>query len=152
MTAKKKSGLGTNPLAVETSSKGIFQKTEETPENGNQIPENGNQENYRTIEALAHTTSHTAKSNPMTKMEFLAEDQDLDKVTLRISIELNDWLDDLLKQGKRNHGQKIAKEVWVQAALELFKAMPVDWTEIQSVEQMRERLNFLESSFQKPEN
>lgn len=145
MTAKKKSGLGTNPLAVETSSKGIFQKTEE-------IPENGNQENYRTIESLAHTTSHTAKSNPMTKMEFLAEDQDLDKVTLRISIELNDWLDDLLKQGKRNHGQKIAKEVWVQAALELFKAMPVDWTEIQSVEQMRERLNFLESSFQKPEN
>ena len=152
MTAKKKLGLGTNPLAAETSSKGIFQKTEEIPENGNQIPENGNQENYRTIEALAHTTSHTAKSNPMTKMEFLAEDQDLDKVTLRISIELNDWLDDLLKQGKRNHGQKIAKEVWVQAALELFKAMPVDWTEIQSVEQMRERLNFLESSFQKPEN
>jgi hypothetical protein len=152
MTAKKKSGLGTNPLAVETSSKGIFQKTEEIPENGNQIPENGNQENHRTIEALAHPKSPKAKSRQITKMEFLAEDQDLDKVTLRISIELNDWLDNLLKQGKRNHGQKIAKEVWVQAALELFKAMPVDWTEIQSVEQMRERLHFLESSFHKPEN
>ncbi len=152
MTAKKKSGLGTNPLAVETSSKGIFQKTEEIPENGNQIPENGTQENHSTIEALAHPKSPKAKARQITKMEFLAEDQDLDKVTLRISIELNDWLDNLLKQGKRNHGQKIAKEVWVQAALELFKAMPVDWTEIQSVEQMRERLNFLESSFQKPEN
>jgi hypothetical protein len=152
MTAKKKSGLGTNPLAT-TTSKGIFQKTEAIPENGNQIPENGNQKTSRAIEEQDLTTpSLTANSSQITKLEFLAEDQDLDKVTLRISIELNDWLDNLLKQGKRNHGQKIAKEVWVQAALELFKAMPVDWTEIQSVEQMRERLNFLESSFQKPEN
>jgi hypothetical protein len=34
-------------------------------------------------------------------------------VTLRMPIELNDWLDDLLKQGKRKHGQKIPKEVSV---------------------------------------
>ena len=35
-------------------------------------------------------------------------------------------LDNLLKQGKQKHVQKIAKEVWVQALLELFRAMPID--------------------------
>jgi hypothetical protein len=83
-----------------------------------------------------------------TEPGFLAEGQDLDKVTLRIPIELNDWLDNLLKQGKRKHGQKIPKEIWVQAALELFKAMPVDWSDVQSVEQMRAKLIFLETGIQ----
>jgi hypothetical protein len=50
----------------------------------------------------------------------------------------------LLKQGKRKHGQKIPKEVWVQAALELFRAMPVDWAEIESVESLQEALEGLE--------
>lgn len=40
------------------------------------------------------------------------------------------WLNELLKQGKRRHGSKIPKEVWVQAALELLLAMPVKWEEI----------------------
>ena len=35
-------------------------------------------------------------------------------------------LDNLLKRGKQKHVQKIAKEVWVQALLELFRAMPID--------------------------
>ena len=35
-------------------------------------------------------------------------------------------LDNLMKQGKQKHVQKIAKEVWVQAFLELFRAMPID--------------------------
>jgi hypothetical protein len=40
-----------------------------------------------------------------------------EKTNLRLSLELIDWLDNLLKQGKRKHGQKISKEVWVQALL-----------------------------------
>ncbi len=65
-------------------------------------------------------------------------------MNLRLPIEINDWLNDLLKQGKRKHGQKIPKEVWVQAALELFRAMPVDWAEIDSVEGLQEALEGLE--------
>jgi hypothetical protein len=80
--------------------------------------------------------------------EFLVLNEEVDKVTVRLPIELNDWLDERLKQGKRQHGHKIPKEVWVQAAIELLKAMPVDWYEIDSIEQMRERLIFLENKCQ----
>jgi hypothetical protein len=66
-------------------------------------------------------------------------------VNLRLPIELNDWLNELLKVGKRRHGSKVPKEVWVQAALELFKAMPVNWEEIDSFESLRETLFFIES-------
>jgi hypothetical protein len=66
-------------------------------------------------------------------------------VNLRLPIELNDWLNELLKIGKRRHGSKIPKEVWVQAALELFKAMPVNWEEIDSEESLRQTLLNLES-------
>jgi hypothetical protein len=66
-------------------------------------------------------------------------------VNLRLPLELNDWLNELLKQGKRRHGSKIPKEVWLQAALELFRAMPVNWEEMDSEESLREKLLNLES-------
>jgi hypothetical protein len=150
-SSRKKSSLGNNPLAPAPTTKGIFEKTTEIPESGNQIPESGNQQNLNTDTGATVTTAGNRKPDSRKKkMEtgFLAEDQELDKVTLRIPIELNDWLDDLLKQGKRKHGQKVPKEIWVQAALELFKVMPVDWSEVQSIEQMREKLIFLETGIQ----
>ncbi|MHC5739980.1 hypothetical protein [Nostoc sp.] len=70
---------------------------------------------------------------------------DREAVNLRLPIELNDWLNELLKKGKRQHGAKVPKEVWVQAALELFKAMPVNWEEIDSEESLRTALLNLES-------
>lgn len=66
-------------------------------------------------------------------------------VNLRLPIELNDWLNELLKKGKRQHGAKVPKEVWVQAALELFKAMPVNWEEIDSEDSLRAVLLNIES-------
>lgn len=66
-------------------------------------------------------------------------------MNLRLPIDLNDWLNELLKKGKRRHGTKVPKEVWVQAALELFKAMPVNWEEIDSEESLRSVLLNLES-------
>jgi hypothetical protein len=127
-TPKKKTSLGSDPLSTPTG-KGIFQKTAE--------PEAKKKE--------------TRSKKPETV--FLKEDDDreLDKVTLRMPIELNDWLDDLLKQGKRKHGQKIPKEVWVQAAIELLRVMPVDWSEVQSIDQMREKLHLLEKGIHNPE-
>jgi len=52
----------------------------------------------------------------------------------------------LLKQVKRKHGQKI-EEVWVQALLELFRAMPINWEEIQTKEELHSTILNLESRF-----
>ena len=119
--SKSRSVLGDNPL-----SQGIFSKTQtETP---TQPPEPNNQESR--IENQ--------------ESRFL-EKGEREAVNLRLPIELNDWLNELLKVGKRRHGSKIPKEVWVQAALELFKAMPVNWEEIDSSESLRQTLLNLES-------
>jgi len=123
--SKSRSVLGDNPL-----SQGIFSKTEtgtptEAPVSQNQEARLKNQES-----------------------RFLKKGE-REAVNLRLPIELNDWLNELLKQGKRRHGSKIPKEVWLQAALELFTAMPVNWEEVGSEESLREQLLNLESRIKK---
>lgn len=135
--AKPKVALGNNPL-----SQGIFSKTVESNISSADTDE--------TVEValIVETESKEPKLQPIEpnnqESRFLIEEQK-EKVNLRLSVELNDWLDDLLKKGKRQHGHKIAKEVWVQAALELFRALPVDWHEIDSEESLRATLLMLES-------
>ena len=124
---KSRAVLGDNPLA-----QGIFNKT--ATESSPQVPSPQNQES-------------TLKNK---ESRFL-DKGDREAVNLRLPIELNDWLNDLLKQGKRKHGSKIPKEVWVQAALELLKAMPVEWEEIDSEESLREILLSLESRIKNQE-
>ncbi len=41
----------------------------------------------------------------------------------------------------------VVKEIWVQAALEIFQALPVDWEKVKDEENLRQLLNNLESSF-----
>ena len=134
--AKPKVALGNNPL-----SQGIFSKTVESAVSA---------DTDETVEvaSIVETESQEPKLPPASannlESRFLNEEQK-EKVNLRLSVELNDWLDDLLKKGKRQHGHKIAKEVWVQAALEFFRALPVDWQEIDSEESLRAALLMLES-------
>ena len=89
-------------------------------------------------------TSHQPELIKNQESRFL-EKGEREAVNLRLPLELNDWLNELLKVGKRRHGTKVPKEVWVQAALELFKAMPVNWEEIDSEESLREMLKNIES-------
>ena len=128
--SKSRSVLGDNPL-----SQGIFSKTQtETP---TQPPEPNNQESR-----IENQESRLKIQEPRIENQesrFL-EKGEREAVNLRLPIELNDWLNELLKVGKRRHGSKIPKEVWVQAALELFKAMPVNWEEIDSEESLRQTL------------
>lgn len=120
---KDQSKLGNNPL-----SQGIFEKTD-----ADDAP--------------------TSQNPSIKKQESRIKDQDSiflkrgerEATNLRLPIELNDWLNELLKTGKRRHGAKVPKEVWVQAAIELFRAMPVDWEEIDSIERLQETLKYLES-------
>lgn len=124
---KSRSVLGDNPLA-----QGIFSKTQTDKE----LPETSDNQ-----ESRLNNQESIIKNQ---ESRFL-EKTDREAVNLRLPIELNDWLNELLKKGKRRHGSKIPKEVWVQAALELFKVMPVNWEEIDSEESLMSTLLNLES-------
>lgn len=134
--AKPKVALGNNPL-----SQGIFSRTVESKVSV---------DTDETVEvaSIVETQSKEPKLQPASaniQESRIKNDEQKEKINLRLSVELNDWLDDLLKKGKRQHGHKIAKEVWVQAALEFFRALPVDWQEIDSEESLRATLLMLES-------
>lgn len=66
-----------------------------------------------------------------------------DKVTVRLPIELNDWLDEVIRKTKRTHGSKIPKEVLIQIALEAFKAKDIDWSSIKDENDLKKALNSL---------
>ena len=135
--AKPKVALGNNPL-----SQGIFSKTVDSSVSPADTDEPV--EVASIVEPQSKEPKLQLASVDNQESRFLNEEQK-EKVNLRLSVELNDWLDDLLKKGKRQHGHKIAKEVWVQAALEFFRALPVDWQEIDSEESLRATLIMLES-------
>lgn len=124
---KSRSVLGDNPL-----SQGIFSRTE-------------------TVSTPTPVTAESSKTEEIKNLDNrinIKESRFLEKgereaVNLRLPIELNDWLNDLLKNGKRKHGSKIPKEIWVQAALELFQVMPVDWESIEDEEQLQAALKNL---------
>jgi hypothetical protein len=99
--------------------------------------------------SVSETESITRKK--IKESRFLIKER-TEKVNLRLSVQINDWLDNLLKRGRRQHGHKIPKEVWVQAALELFRAMPVDWEQIESEEALQSALLNLESRIKIQEN
>ena len=65
-----------------------------------------------------------------------------EKITLQFPTYLNEWLDDLIRNGKRRHGQKIQKQVWFQAAFELMKSLPVEWEDVNSTDKLKEELEF----------
>ncbi|WP_414756705.1 hypothetical protein [Anabaena sp. CCY 9910] len=129
-----RSALGGNPLAQSIFSKTEVETQPLTEVENNQESTNNNQESL----------NNNQESRFLIKSEREA-------VNLRLPLELNDWLNDLLKKGKRQHGAKIPKEVWVQAALELFRAMPVSWSEIDSEESLRDILKNLESRIKNQE-
>lgn len=135
MATQKRGALGNNPL-----SQGIFTKTTE-PDLDSQTT---------TIEVIStksdpKTTDTEAIPRKENKESRILIEERTEKVNLRLSIQTNDWLDDLLKRGRRQHGHKIPKEVWVQAALELFRAMPIDWEQIDSEEALKTTILNLES-------
>lgn len=141
MATQKRGALGNNPL-----SQGIFTKTTESDLDSQTA----------TIEATpTKPDPKTTETKEITRKEnqesrILIEER-TEKVNLRLSIQTNDWLDDLLKRGRRQHGHKIPKEVWVQAALELFRAMPIDWEQIDSEETLKATILNLESRIKNQE-
>lgn len=133
--SKGRSALGGNPL-----SKGIFSKTEEIePQPAEPI------EILTSLVEIQESKIEIKESIINIQESRFSNKGERESVNLRLPIELNDWLNDLLKKGKRKHGSKIPKEVWVQAALELFRSMPMDWEEIDTEENLHSALFNLES-------
>lgn len=162
MAVKKNKGLGSNPL-----SSGIFSKTDSSEESSEVKSQESRVESE---ESKPKRTESRVKSQESRKKEpsqvhqdsrvkniesrvesvesrFLNREQaELRGTNVRLPIELIDWVDDLVKQGSRDKNKsRIPKEVWFQAALELFQSMPVDWDNISDEEELRETLNSLES-------
>lgn len=140
---KPRLALGMNPL-----SQGIFNKTngEATPSAEKPLAD---EDAINEGKPLAIAEQNQQQPTPTKRIKnqesrFLANTEK-EKVNLRLPIKLNDWLDDLLKKGKRQHGHKIAKEVWVQAALEFFQTLPINWQDVDSEESLRDALISLES-------
>ncbi|OUL23058.1 hypothetical protein BV378_24600 [Nostoc sp. RF31YmG] len=143
-----RSALGENPL-----SQSIFSKTEvetQPPVEVGNIQDsiiNNQDSTTKNQETAANNLDSTINHQDS---RFLNKGE-REAVNLRLPLELNDWLNDLLKKGKRQHGAKIPKEVWVQAALELFRAMPVTWSEVDSEESLRSILVDIESRLKNAE-
>ena len=121
---KSNKALGGNPLAM-----GIFQQT--TPSETS--PPENQESRFKKEESRIKNQGNSQD------VDFI-RDCDREKVNFRLPSELNDWLDDLIKTGKRKHGHKIPKEIWVQAALELMKGLSEEWTEVTSIEELRTKL------------
>ena len=133
--SKGRSALGGNPL-----SKGIFSKTEDIePQTAEPL------EILTSLVEIQESTIEIQESIVNIQESRFLNKGERESVNLRLPLELNDWLNDLLKKGKRKHGSKIPKEVWIQAALELFRSMPMNWEEIDTEENLHSALLNLES-------
>ena len=126
----KTSSLGINPLAQNPQASGIFHKTD--PDSLSPLK---NQENR----------FQKTDSRKQNKESFFLADSKKEKVNMRLPLELVDWLDELVKNGKRLHGQKIPKEIWIQAALELLCSAPFNWQEVDSIDSLRRNIESLSS-------
>lgn len=127
---KTRSVLGDNPL-----SQGIFSKTvDDKTELPTLPPSNG------TFQAGVQNAQELISTEQKSIFWENVDKEEKEAVNLRLPIQLNDWLNERLKRGKRLHKQKIPKEIWVQTALEFLIAMPVNWDEIEDEESLREVL------------
>ena len=123
--------LGKNPLL-----EGVFTKTEDSKIDG---------QDSKVSEVLSQETQHSEILGQGSK--FLSRRQeDLKGTNVRLPNILIDLVDELVRKGSRSKQKsRIPKEIWFQAALELFLSMPVDWGEIINEEDLRNKLGELVS-------
>lgn len=142
-SAGKRSGMGGNPL-----SQGLFSRTDadieaKAPavEKAEKIEEQPKQGEEKPSAKVAKLESRKKKL----ENRFLEdiEDGPKESIGLQVTAEVNDWLDDVVKVGRRKHGRKIPKQVWIQAGVELLRAMPVEWDEIGDLDELRGKLDDL---------
>lgn len=137
----KKSPLGVDPL-----SQGIFTKT--VPEkvfDPAPIP--------KTKPKVAANITEATKKKPVSvkqKPEYgFLQDTEREKITLQIPVELNDWLDGLVRKSKRKFGHKVPKQIWVQAGIELLRSSSINLEAIDSEDALRAELQKVSAKIRK---
>ena len=55
-----------------------------------------------------------------------------DQVNVRLPIELNDWLNVIVRNSKKFHGAKIPKEIIIEALLVYLKEKDIEWRDIRN--------------------
>ena len=141
--------MGGNPL-----SKSLFSKTDADTEA--EVEQQPAAASVPVVEKVAQKKERVGEKPPakVTNLEsrkkkienrFLAdiEDSPKESIGLQVTAEVNDWLDEVVKVGRRKHGRKIPKQVWIQAGVELLRAMPVEWDEIGDLDELRGKLDDL---------
>ncbi len=146
----KQSGLGGNPLT-----QGLFSRTaiEEQPAPVPKKPKkvDSNSQSLESSSQKVESNSQTIESiSKNLDSRFLVdiENSSKESIGLQLTLEVNDWLDGLVKVGRRKHGKKIPKQTWIQAGVELLKAMPIDWTEMEDLDTLRSQLSEIVSSLE----
>lgn len=105
----------------------------------------------KNLESTANSQESSIRNqesnNKSQESRVLARNQEeLRGTNVRLPVELVDWVDDLVRSGSRDKNKsRIPKEVWFQAALELFRSMPVEWEAIANEDELREVLQNLQS-------
>ena len=64
-----------------------------------------------------------------------------DQVNVRIPADLNDWLNEIVRFTKREHGTKIPKEILMEVAVEFLKSKNLNWSEIKTKEDISKQLS-----------
>ena len=146
----KQSGLGGNPLT-----QGLFSRTaiEEEPTPVPEKPKKVDSSSH-SIESISKNIQSSSQNiesiSKNLESRFLVdiENSSKESIGLQLTLEVNDWLDGLVKVGRRKYGKKIPKQTWIQAGVELLKAMPIDWTEMEDLDALRSQLSEIVSSLE----
>ena len=64
----------------------------------------------------------------------------MDQVNVRVTADLNDWLNDTVKLTKRQQGSKVPKECIIIAALLLLQKQNLDWANIKNQQDLLQTL------------
>jgi hypothetical protein len=133
--------MGVNPLG------GLFDKTEPVTPKDSEISEPSKSTSRKKQESENVESKKKNLENIKKKSGFLLdiESSDKESIGLQVTTEVNDWLDGVVKASRRKTGRKLPKQVLIQAGIELLRAMPVDWTEVGDIEELRSKLSQIES-------
>lgn len=80
-------------------------------------------------------------SKPRASKVSSRKKEGFDQFNMLIEIELNDWLNDVLRQTKRQNGKKLNKSDILNALIAWFKENQPNWGKISSLRELEIYLN-----------
>lgn len=94
-------------------------------------------QNQNTGEKPRRQRKKNSTKGPLASIDEGGSQTGRERIFVRLSEESNDWLHTVTTETRRRSGRKINKEVLVQAAVDLLISSPIDWRQIDSVEDLR---------------